>query len=75
MCIVFMCISDNPKLDGYKVIIAVNRDEFYNRPTKELDWWDDDPNIISGAAKNLKIGGFLIVLENGLNLDGAINSS
>jgi len=44
-----MSISDNPKQDGYKVVIAVNRDEFYDRPTKELGWWDNNPNIISGA--------------------------
>ena len=49
MCIAFMSISENPEQDGYKVIIAVNRDEFYNRPTKELDWWDDNPDVISGA--------------------------
>ena len=50
MCIVFMSISDNPTQDGYKVIIAVNRDEFYNRPTKDLHWWDNEPDIISGNA-------------------------
>ena len=49
MCIAFMSISDDPRKDGYKVIIAANRDEFYNRPTKELDWWDDSPDVISGV--------------------------
>ena len=52
MCIVFMSISDNPKQDGYKVIIAVNRDELYCRPTKDLNWWDNQPDIISGEENN-----------------------
>lgn len=48
MCIVFLSLSDNPQRDKYKVIVAANRDEMFSRPTKELNWWDDDPDIISG---------------------------
>ncbi|XP_028396387.1 transport and Golgi organization 2 homolog [Dendronephthya gigantea] len=49
MCIVFLSISDNPIQDGYKLIVGVNRDEYINRPTKELHWWKDRPDIISGV--------------------------
>jgi len=32
----------------YPLIIAANRDEFYNRPTAALDYWDDQPDILAG---------------------------
>ena len=54
MCIVFFSISDNPLQDGYKLIVGVNRDEYINRPTKELHWWKDRPDILSGS-KNTKL--------------------
>ena len=55
MCIVFMYISDNPTKDGYKLIIASNREEFYDRPTMELHWWEDRPDIISGEKLSVLI--------------------
>ena len=48
MCIVFLAISSEPKQDGYKVIIASNRDEYFNRPTQEAHFWKGNPDIISG---------------------------
>jgi uncharacterized protein with NRDE domain len=37
----------------YKLILVGNRDEFYNRPTQNLHWWDS--TILAG--KDLKDGG------------------
>lgn len=39
----------------FKIIIAANRDEFYERPAKEADFWEEDQNILAG--KDLKAGG------------------
>jgi len=45
MCLIAIAIAQHPE---YPVIIAANRDEFYNRPTACLDYWDDQPNILAG---------------------------
>ncbi|MBK7109981.1 MAG: NRDE family protein [Bacteroidetes bacterium] len=39
----------------YPLIVVANRDEFYNRPTESLHWWEDKPNILAG--RDLKDGG------------------
>lgn len=45
MCIVNFHFQDHPR---YKLIIAANRDEFYERPTEKLHFWEDKPNILAG---------------------------
>jgi uncharacterized protein with NRDE domain len=45
MCLIFLSISQHPK---YKLIIAANRDEFYNRKTAPADFWKDQPQILGG---------------------------
>ncbi len=32
----------------YKLIVAANRDEFYNRPTAPVHFWEDDSHILAG---------------------------
>ena len=32
----------------YRLILAANRDEFYNRPTASLDYWSDHPEVLAG---------------------------
>ena len=41
MCITFLYISQDSFKDKYKVILAMNRDEFFKRPTSKSDWTDD----------------------------------
>ena len=45
MCLIFISINNHPT---YKLIIAANRDEFYNRKTAAADFWEDKPNILGG---------------------------
>lgn len=45
MCIISFHLQDHPK---YKFILAANRDEFYERPTKEAQFWEDHPTILAG---------------------------
>ena len=51
MCIAFLSLSSDPKEDGYKVIIAFNRDEYFDRPTQEAHFWKENPDIISGEGR------------------------
>ena len=48
MCIIFLYFCDNPTPDGYRLIIASNRDEFYSRPTAFAKFWSKNPSIIAG---------------------------
>ena len=45
MCLIFLALKHHPT---YKLIIAANSDEFYNRKTAAADFWKDYPNIIGG---------------------------
>ncbi|HNP18275.1 MAG TPA: NRDE family protein [Fulvivirga sp.] len=52
MCLILLGYKVHPT---YKLIIAANRDEFYGRPTKPLDFWEEDRSILAG--KDLEAGG------------------
>jgi len=47
MCVLF--ISSVQHIDGgYRLIIASNRDENYNRQTLSANFWAEDQDIIGG---------------------------
>lgn len=52
MCIVFIAIQRHPE---YPLIIAANRDEFYQRPTQSSQFWHDSPTLLAG--RDLQAGG------------------
>lgn len=45
MCLVFIAVSRNSK---YKLVLASNRDEFYNRKTAPAHFWEDHPFVVGG---------------------------
>lgn len=45
MCLIFLSLHHHPT---YKLIVAANRDEFYNRKTAAAAYWEDDPEIVGG---------------------------
>ena len=45
MCLIFFSLKQHPT---FKLIVAANRDEFYNRKTAEADFWKDYPTIVGG---------------------------
>jgi len=52
MCLIFLSFNQHP---DFPLIIAANRDEFFNRPAKTLGYWPEYPNILAG--KDISGGG------------------
>lgn len=54
MCLITFSYKNHP---FYKLIVAANRDEFYQRPTRAAQFWTDEqlPDILAG--KDLKANG------------------
>jgi uncharacterized protein with NRDE domain len=52
MCLVLLALDSHP---DYSLILAANRDEFYDRPTAPAAFWDDAPTVLAG--RDLKAGG------------------
>ena len=52
MCIIFVyaCKEPEDNCEGYSLIVANNRDEFLDRPTKEISFLDEQQNIICGKT-------------------------
>jgi uncharacterized protein with NRDE domain len=52
MCLIVFANNFHP---NYKLIFAANRDEFYDRSTKEAEFWKDNPELLAGM--DLQAGG------------------
>jgi len=52
MCLIVFAKDVHPK---YKLIFAANRDEFYNRPSEQAEFWTEYPDLLAG--KDLQAGG------------------
>lgn len=48
MCILFLTTNGNAKVGEYKLIVASNRDEFFNRPAKAATAWPNHKNVFGG---------------------------
>ena len=45
MCLIIFSCNVHPE---YSLILAANRDEFYDRPTAPLGFWTDEPSVLGG---------------------------
>ncbi|MDE3839305.1 hypothetical protein C0966_08050 [Bacillus methanolicus] len=52
MCLILFAYRVHP---DYPLILAANRDEFYERPTAPAAFWDDHPSVLAG--RDLEKGG------------------
>ena len=52
MCLILFAYDTHP---DYPLILAANRDEFYDRPAEHLGFWKDHPQILAG--RDLKMSG------------------
>jgi uncharacterized protein with NRDE domain len=58
MCLVLLALESHPQ---YPLIVAANRDEFYDRPTSSAAFWADAPGVLAG--RDLKAGGTWLGLD------------
>jgi uncharacterized protein with NRDE domain len=63
MCLIFIALKKHAR---YKLIIAANRDEFYNRKTAAADFWTDHQDVLGG--RDLEAGGTWL----GINRNGKL---
>lgn len=63
MCVLFIAVGQHP---DYPLVIAANRDEFFDRPSAGLHYWSDYPNILAG--RDTRAGGTWL----GVNYNGRI---
>jgi uncharacterized protein with NRDE domain len=61
MCLILIAYRRHPR---YPLLVAANRDEFRDRPTAPLGFWDDAPQVLAG--RDLKAGGaWMGISQNG----------
>ena len=58
MCLILLALDAHP---DYPLVVAANRDEFYQRPTAAADFWTDAPTVIAG--RDLLEGGTWLGLD------------
>ncbi len=63
MCLLLFSFNKHPE---YPIILAANRDEFFERPTEAASFWHDCPSMLAG--RDLHKGGTWM----GVNKDGRI---
>jgi uncharacterized protein with NRDE domain len=52
MCLIVLAWKAHPR---YSLVLATNRDEFFDRPSSPLDYWDDRPDVLGG--RDIEKGG------------------
>jgi uncharacterized protein with NRDE domain len=52
MCLIAFAYQQHPR---YPLIVIANRDEFYERPTEQAHWWENEPGLLAG--KDVLAGG------------------
>ncbi|KAJ8891726.1 hypothetical protein PR048_004261 [Dryococelus australis] len=48
MCILFLYTNPDAETGQFRLIIATNRDEHFERPAKQANFWEEFPAILGG---------------------------
>ncbi|MGE5544021.1 MAG: NRDE family protein [Bacillota bacterium] len=65
MCLILLAIDFHPK---YRLVVAANRDEYYNRETLPAAFWPENPSILAG--RDVRQGGTWM----GITTDGRFSA-
>jgi uncharacterized protein with NRDE domain len=68
MCLILIAFDSHP---DYSLVVAANRDEFYERPTAPAAFWADYPGVLGG--RDLKAGGTWLGIDRGGRLAAVTN--
>jgi uncharacterized protein with NRDE domain len=68
MCLVLLAHDVHPE---YRLIVAANRDEFYDRPTSPAGYWTDAPDVLAG--RDLRAGGTWLGITRGRRFAAVTN--
>lgn len=68
MCLILAALDAHP---DYALVVAANRDEFYDRPTARADFWADHPEILGG--RDLRAGGTWLGIDRGGRIAAVTN--
>ena len=60
MCLILAANDVHP---DYRLVVAANRDEFYDRPAEPVAWWADEPRVLAG--RDLQSGGTWLGVTRG----------
>ncbi|MEA3470289.1 MAG: NRDE family protein [Thermodesulfobacteriota bacterium] len=60
MCLLFLAYKSHPL---YPLVLAANRDEFYDRPSQAAEFWEDRTDVLAG--RDLKGGGTWLGITKG----------
>jgi uncharacterized protein with NRDE domain len=60
MCLIVFAWRSHP---DYRLVLAANRDEFHARPSQELHFWPDNPDVLAG--RDLQAGGTWLAAHRG----------
>jgi uncharacterized protein with NRDE domain len=52
MCLILLALNSHP---SFKLVLAANRDEYYNRPAAPPSFWEETPHLLAG--RDLAEGG------------------
>lgn len=61
MCILFLGVNQH---SHYPLVILANRDEFYDRPSDPMHYWQDQPTVLAGRDKR-SLGSWLGLSKSG----------
>lgn len=56
MCVLFLYVNDTPEPNKYRLVLAMNRDEGWDRPTKPVDYWKCNDRSFAGGQDMLFAG-------------------
>ncbi|HET8834638.1 MAG TPA: NRDE family protein [Gemmatimonadales bacterium] len=68
MCLILLVYDAHP---DYRLILAANRDEFYDRPTTPAGFWPDAPGVLAG--RDLQAGGTWLGVDRALRFAAVTN--